>query len=406
MKVLHLLSEYIWTGPADPVLRSVVSLRAVGCDAWLATPNGPPHQAWRRVYDGLRGHPRPAYPGMMAERTAGAGVPHLAEIALNRYSGPWGCCTQVRALRRVLIRERFDILHLHLPHDHYIGTLAIAGLGFPFGRRTPGFPRVVLQSHRSRPYATDAFHRFLAGNFVDQMLVSSRSLAREWQAATGSAESFCLPSYVTIDLQRFRPEASKSAGLRVAWGVPADAPVIGLVARMQAHREHDFMLEAFRGVLRQAPAARLVLIGRGEIQDTLRSQVAAAGLAERVLFPGYLREDYPAALSLLSAQVFLVPGSDGGCRAAVEGMACGVPLVVTRRGVLPELVEDGRTGFVIDPGDAEGLAGALLSIVRNPSLGREMSACARSRAEQRHDPIQGARSLLGVYERLCGTTAY
>jgi glycosyltransferase involved in cell wall biosynthesis len=118
------------------------------------------------------------------------------------------------------------------------------------------------------------------------------------------------------------------------------------------------------------------------------------------------KSGYPAALSLLSAQVFLVPGSDGGCRAAVEGMACGVPLVVTRRGVLPELVEDGRTGFVIDPGDAEGLAGALLSIVRNPSLGREMSACARSRAEQRHDPIQGARSLLGVYGRLCGTTAY
>ncbi len=103
------------------------------------------------------------------------------------------------------------------------------------------------------------------------------------------------------------------------------------------------------------------------------------GIQDRVIFPGYRAEDYVEYLSAIDLKVFLVPGSDGTCRAVREAMAMGKPIVSTRRGMLEELVEDGVTGILVEE-EPEALAAALEKMVLAPDLRLAMGEAARHRA--------------------------
>ena len=83
------------------------------------------------------------------------------------------------------------------------------------------------------------------------------------------------------------------------------------------------------------------------IEETAVQPAARLGIADRVLFAGYRAGDYADVLRCCDVFTFLVPGSDGGCRALLEAAACAIPAVTTRRGALPDLVEDGRTGLLV-----------------------------------------------------------
>jgi glycosyltransferase involved in cell wall biosynthesis len=163
-------------------------------------------------------------------------------------------------------------------------------------------------------------------------------------------------------------------GLRGEWGVPEDAPLAGIVARMKPERLHDRLLEAWRLV--KTPGARLVLVGRGEDEPRLRALAP-----EGVVFGGYrtgpgLVDAYRA----LDAAVWLREGNDGACRGVLEAMACGVPVIAGNDGAPPELV--GETGLVVDPRSPAGIAAALDRLLGGLSLARRLGAAARARAEQ------------------------
>ncbi|MFG0319035.1 MAG: glycosyltransferase, partial [Planctomycetota bacterium JB042] len=114
----------------------------------------------------------------------------------------------------------------------------------------------------------------------------------------------------------------------------------------------------------------------------VREPLARLGLVDRVRLAGY-REgvEYDAVLSALDAGFFLVPGSDGSCRAARELVACGLPLIVSRRAPLPEIVADGVSGYVVDE-RVDALADAWLALVRSATVRREMASEARRRARR------------------------
>jgi glycosyltransferase involved in cell wall biosynthesis len=93
---------------------------------------------------------------------------------------------------------------------------------------------------------------------------------------------------------------------------------------------------------------------------------------------GYHLADYPQLLAALDVKIFLVPGSDGSCRAVREAMAMGKPVIAARRGMLPELVQDGVSGFVVED-TPENLARAIISLVNDLPLRRKMGEAARQR---------------------------
>ena len=111
--------------------------------------------------------------------------------------------------------------------------------------------------------------------------------------------------------------------------------------------------------MRTRPELLLVLVGRGtHFEEVAKEPIEELGISKRVVTAGYRREDYPGVLACFDMKVFLVPGTDGSCRAVREAMASSIPIIAARRGMLPELVEEG-TGVVIDD-TVEGLSEAIL----------------------------------------------
>lgn len=173
---------------------------------------------------------------------------------------------------------------------------------------------------------------------------------------------------------------------RATLGVPEDAFLIGVVARLQAHRRFDLLFEAMRRLARSRPEARLVLFGRGtRAEEVVGGPVRALGLEPFVVRAGYRTEDYARLLAAMDVVTYLVPGSDGTCRALREAAALGRPLVGTRRGAIAEIIVDGVTGLLVDE-TAPALAAAWAALAEDPARRRALGEAARRDARARFAP--------------------
>lgn len=187
---------------------------------------------------------------------------------------------------------------------------------------------------------------------------------------------------------------------RRALAVPEDAFLIGIVARIQSHRRFDLLLAAMARLVALHPEARLVIFGRGtRAEEIVGKPVRALGLERYVVRAGYRTDDYIRLLSAMDLFTYLVPGSDGSCRALREAAALGLPLVGTRRGAIPEIIVEGETGLLVDE-DPAALAHALALLIRDPARRLAMGEAARRDARVRFDPERLAGFMECFYESL------
>jgi glycosyltransferase involved in cell wall biosynthesis len=204
---------------------------------------------------------------------------------------------------------------------------------------------------------------------------------------------------IPVDPGLFRP-LEKNARLLAEFGLNPDIPVGGIVARVQKHRNFSILLDAIEQVVRKIPDFQFLIVGRGTHIDTVaRQPVKRRGLDRNVIFTGYRKEDYRDVLNLFDYKIFLVPGSDGSCRAVREALACAKPVIAARRGILPELIEDGKTGILIEENPAD-LARAMMTMINDGDFRLSCSRAARQYAETVLDPQRYVRKVTAVYESL------
>ncbi len=188
--------------------------------------------------------------------------------------------------------------------------------------------------------------------------------------------------------------------VRGAFGIPRDAFVIGMVARFQAYRKTDRVIGAFARLADKHPDARLFLLGRSsQMEESVHRPARELGVADRVVTPGYIREGYRDALASMDVFVFMVPGSDGTARALREAMALGIPVVTTTIGMLPEIVQDGVSGLVVEPTE-EALAGAIEQLYANKADRKRLGEGAQRAAHERFDISKQARIVERFYRSL------
>jgi glycosyltransferase involved in cell wall biosynthesis len=176
--------------------------------------------------------------------------------------------------------------------------------------------------------------------------------------------------------------------------------VVVSVARLAPHRGHELLLGGFRRLLADVPAARLLLVGKGETRSRLEQVVVEQGLSEQVIFAGYRDRDLPAVLATADCFVLMAPGSDDSCRAALEAMAAGLPVVAGRLGALPETIVDGETGWLIPDERPESVAAALRTVLSDRTRAAAMGAAGRRRAETVFGPEHGVSIVEDAYRRL------
>jgi glycosyltransferase involved in cell wall biosynthesis len=175
-----------------------------------------------------------------------------------------------------------------------------------------------------------------------------------------------------------------------------------MVARFQKYRKTDMVIEAFADLVKGYPSARLLLLGRSsQMIESVHEPAKALGVSDKVITPGYVMDRYRDALLSMDVFVFMMPGSDGTARALREAQTLGLPVVALDVGMIPELVDDGRTGLLIEQ-TPEDLKRALGRLFEDEAFRKELGENARNEALRRYDPRRQAEQTLSFYTQLAG----
>jgi len=200
-----------------------------------------------------------------------------------------------------------------------------------------------------------------------------------------------------VDVERFAPRPPDEA-LRSSLGLPSRAPLVVAVSRLNPMKGIDDLLKAAALLEGRFDEARFVIVGDGASRRDLEEQARLLGLAGRVLFTG-TRLDVAAILS--QAAISVAPSlSEGLSNVVLESMAAGVPVVATRVGGTPELLEDGVTGLLVPPCDAPALAVAIGRLLEDEPLARRLGEAARARAVDRFSMQHMVRQTEELYRAL------
>jgi len=371
VKVLQISSDWKWTGPAEPMLRLALRQRERGFDVQLACPE-PPAGAGRSL----------------AGEAKLLGLPAAVSLARGRGVRPIGDRSDVARLSALLDRADVEIVHAWHTRDHVLALRAAAG------RRRAGRSVLVRSYRNAERLAGTPWNRWLFGPGTDGLLCVSPATADANARLRGGRP--VASAFGAVDTGHFAPGPADPT-VRKELGLEAGHRVVGIVARVQPHRRFDLLLEAARRLFRRDPAARLVVVGRGTHRERLAEQPARRlGIADRVIFAGYRHHDYRQVLRAMDLFTFLVPGSDGTCRAVLEAAALGIPAVTSRRGALPEIVVDGETGLLTDE-DPDALAEAWARLLADPERRARMGGRARQRAEALFTPEQLEEAVSQLY---------
>jgi len=371
MKVLELISNHHWTGPAEPVLGLSEHMSSLGVDVRVACSLKPD--------------------GNLPAKIADRGLSPFPELSLyKRRFHPVYNIKDLRALARSISDGEFDILHCHLSHDHWLCLTARALSG--------SHVRIVRTVHNSaalrrRPLQGAAYR------LSDGLISIGRRFAETLE------ENFRLPGEKiavipgAVNHRRFRPPENL-AEIRRSYGFGEDQFLVGIVSRIKAGRGHPELLDAFRVISVEIPDSMLVMIGRGEFKSEMENAAGRIGLSDRVRFLGYIDEDLPQAVGMLDLNVILGEGSDGSCRAALEAMACGVPVLAAPVGTLPETIEADVTGVLLPALSVRGITENVLRLARDREYTAGMGARAREAVESRFTEQGRAEATVRFFERL------
>jgi glycosyltransferase involved in cell wall biosynthesis len=363
---LHVDTARTWRGGQNQVLLTVNGLRAMGQRATLvAHPDG---ELRRRVAEGLDLIP-------LAPRT---------EMDL---SAAW-------KFSRLLKRLSPDVVHAHDPHGVAMASLALSLGGAP---SSSGSGPALVASRRVD------FH--LKGNSVsrwkhrqvDCFLTASEAI-RQMLVADGVPADRTVTVHEGIDVDHVL--AAPPVNVHEAFWLPHHAPLVGNVAALVPHKGQRYLIDAAHLVVQEIPDARFIILGEGELRDHLEKQVREHHLEKHVLLPGF-RTDVLGCIK--GFDLFVMSSvTEGLGTSLLDAMACARPIVATRAGGIPEIVENGVNGLLVPPRDAAVLAAAIIRALSDEGLRRKMGEAGFARVRERFTVERMVAETAAVYARVGG----
>jgi glycosyltransferase involved in cell wall biosynthesis len=327
---------------------------------------------------------------------------HVATLdALHREISPVRDARAIIRLARLIRQERPTILHTHTAKAGAVGRIAALLAG---NARPPivvhTFHGHVLRGYFGplRTFAFRRLERWLAKTTTALVAVSPE--VRDDLVALGvaPASKFAVVR-LGIELDsRVGSNGDVRAETRKQLGLSGDPFVVGWVGRMTAVKRTDEVVRVLRRLVDRGVDARLLLVGDGPDRDQLERHAHELGVIRRCLFLGYQDE---VARWYDAMDVLLLPSVNEGTPVSViESLAAERPAVATRVGGTPDVVRDGVDGFLVDPGDGEGLADRLAELARDPALRAAMGEAGRARVLGRYSVDRLVDDIDELYRRL------
>jgi sugar transferase (PEP-CTERM/EpsH1 system associated) len=300
--------------------------------------------------------------------------------------------TNLRLVARLARYFRHD--GVRIVHAHNYSPLVYGSLA----GKLAGTRGVVYTAHGAKTASRTGTRRFQRFGLVDDIVFVSGD-ARTVALRAGAVEDRGLHTIVNgVAVDAFRSDPAARERVRASLGIPSDAPVAGIVARLTPAKDHVNLFDAFVHLRDWHPRAHCLVVGDGELRADLERAIAERGLERSVHLTGN-RDDVAAVLSAFD--VFVLSSSTEGLAVTLlEAMAAGLPIVATRVGGNPEAVDDSRTGIIVAPRDSTALANALARLFDDPATARAMGEAGRGRCRDRFGVEAMVRGYETLYQRL------
>jgi L-malate glycosyltransferase len=295
---------------------------------------------------------------------------------------------------KTLRRSRTQILHAYgiYPNVFAIPAARLAGVPVTIGSVRDIGDTYTFWQHQVQKYCL---------RLADHIVVNAEAIKRDLlQRGYDGKRLSVIPN--GIDCERFGLPGNGEA-VRREWNIPPGVPVVGVLARLLRIKGQDVFLRAAALIASNNPHVRFVIVGDNNIdhqyKEELKRLSARLGLEDRVVFTGF-RTDVPDLLAALSIVVSPSLGLEGLSNSLLESMAAGLPVVATRVGGTPEIVEDGKTGLLVSPGDPEALAAAISRLLQDRLTAKRLGQSARHQVFSRYSLEQAVSSTERLYHDL------
>lgn len=334
---------------------------------------------------------------IVATRPEPGGRNALIDAALAQHATaipmPIGRGIDLIAVARVvrLLREhRIDVLQTHDAQTRRIGVIAAALTGVRHITSVHGW---IFNDRKERAA------KWLDARLIrqaDAVIAVSDRLKQELEAAGVP------PQRITVlrnaILLRDYAVAGTASSVRREFGIREDQPVISIVGRLSLEKGHEIFLQAASTIAKSHPDLRCLIVGDGPLEPTLRQRVQELGLTAQVVFTGHrsqLADIYAATDVLVISSL-----TEGIPNVLLEAFAHGKPAVATSVGGVPEVLEEGRTGWLVDVGDHQAIARHVVRLLDAPELRAQMGATARATIEQQFSFENRTKALETLYDRI------
>ncbi len=380
IKVMHIIARLNIGGAAVYVIELVEQLNDLGYDAQLIC--------------GVVGKDEGDMRYIADER-------HVAVTILPRLGREIsfvGDLTTVFRLWRLIRRERPDVVHTHTAKAGLVGRLAAWLSGVP----------VIVHTFHGHVFAgyfgglkTKVFlqlERFCA-RLSTRLITLSPDLKRDLATVFKIAPAEKIEIIqLGFDLRKLLAVQRSNGNFRAEQHIPDRAPLIGIVGRLVAIKNHEFFFEAARRVLDQLPTAYFAVVGDGERRLELEALAQSLGIADHVRFTGWITDLTPVYSALDT--LVLCSKNEGLPVSLIEAMAAGVPVVATAVGGGNDLLDGGCLGAISPPESAAALSDAILQTLAESSTAQNTAQIARAAVRERYDISQSAAKTDALYRQL------
>jgi glycosyltransferase involved in cell wall biosynthesis len=321
-------------------------------------------------------------PGWLKDRCERLGLPTFVVPMASQWDLRWivRCCKIVR-------RQEAALIHAHEFRANSFGTLVARLCGIP-----------LVATVHGKNYYPDQVKRRIAYRWVSRaarMVAVSHDLRRFLEARIGIPRGRITVIHNGVDTVQ-NASSAQIQQTRLELGIGDDEFVIGIVGSLYPVKGHMSLLDAMKTVLTRYPKARLVVIGQGDLEQTLKRRVSELGIERAVSFLG-LRDDVPRLLPLLD--LFVLPSlSEGLSVALLEAMSAGVAVIASNVGGNPEIVVNGETGYLVPAQRSEELASRIIALMSNPELTRLLGSRGKERVSQEFTTARMLEQYQALYD--------